>query len=96
MNECSLPIWFYNSFPSLLERFYAIKYIFIFYKKRQVITVHKLPISLLKFCVEYIMVFQINENCQLMFVYDVTFVHKSHDRQPTDHCSNSTGGKVAK
>lgn len=42
------------------------------------------------------MVFQINENCQLMFVYDVTFVHKSHDRQPTDHCSNSTGGKVAK
>lgn len=42
------------------------------------------------------MVFQKNENCQLMFVYDVTFAHESHDRQLTDHCSNSPGGKVAK
>lgn len=42
------------------------------------------------------MVFQIKENCQLMFVYDMTFAHESNDLQPTDHCSNSSGGKFAK
>lgn len=31
-----------------------------------------------------------------MFVYDMTFAHESNDLQPTDHCSNSSGGKFAK